>query len=200
MKVYKLFKVKNGKLYPLYVEADRCMEMGKWLRAHVGELADDTHVKASGCGGKLSLRPGFHSTITPFTDWIGARMPDGKLAQRKNTVWCECEIRGDEVEVKEHNGSRTIVEGYYRFKTNSKQEEPWLISSDIKINRVLTKEEVKSICRAHGKTAQPHESEYEKKRAVCNHPDSMRRAGLENACGKSYDIDDCTAKNKEGRK
>lgn len=29
MKTYKLFRVKNGKLYPLYVEANREMEVGK---------------------------------------------------------------------------------------------------------------------------------------------------------------------------
>lgn len=86
MRVYKLFKVKSGKLYPLYVEADREMELGKWLKAQIGELADETHVKAAGCGGKLSLRPGFHSTTIPFTDWIGKKMPDGKLAQRSDTV------------------------------------------------------------------------------------------------------------------
>ena len=160
MLVYKLFKAKEGRLYPLYVEADREMALGKWLKAQVGKLADPTHVKASGCGGKLSLRPGFHSTTVPFTDWIGKKMPDGKLAQRADTVWCECEIRGQEVKVPERNGSRTIIKGYYRFKTNSKQKEPWLISSEIKINRILTQSEVKKICAEKGIKAQVHESEY----------------------------------------
>ncbi len=162
MKVYKLFKVKNGRLYPLYVEADREMVIGKWLKAQIGELKDENHVKAAGCGGSLALRPGFHSTLIPFTDWIGAKMKDGsgRLAQRKDTVWCECEIRGDEVEVTDKRGSKTIVEGYYRFRTNSKQAEPWLISSEIKINRVLTHNEVKDICTQNGKVAQPLESEY----------------------------------------
>ena len=160
MRVYKLFKVKSGKLYPLYVEADREMELGKWLKAQIGELADETHVKAAGCGGKLSLRPGFHSTTVPFTDWIGKKMPDGKLAQRSDTVWCECELRGKEKTIKERNGSRGIVEGYYKFRTNSKQKAPWLISSEIKINRVLTQDEVRNICMAKGIKPQPHETDY----------------------------------------
>ena len=103
MKTYKLFRIRNGKLYPLYVEASREMIVGEWLNAGVGALIDETHVKASGCGGKLALRPGFHSTLIPFTDWIGKKMPDGTLAQRKDTVWCECEVEG-----KQHhcNGSR----------------------------------------------------------------------------------------------
>lgn len=160
MRVYKLFKVKSGKLYPLYVEADREMELGKWLKAQIGELADETHVKAAGCGGKLSLRPGFHSTTVPFTDWIGKKMTDGKLAQRNDTVWCECEIRGKEKTIEERNGSRGIVEGYYKYRTNSKQKDPWLISSEIKINRILSQDEVKSICMAHGISPQPHEYDY----------------------------------------
>ena len=160
MRVYKLFKIKNGKLFPLYVEADREMELGKWLKAQIGELADDTHVKAAGCGGRLSLRPGFHSTTVPFTDWIGKKMPDGKLVQRSDSVWCECEIRGKEVTVGERNGSRQIIEGYYKFRTKSKQKDPWLISSEIKINRILSQDEVKAICRAKGIVAQPHETDY----------------------------------------
>ena len=162
MTVYKLFKVKNSRLFPLYVEADREMETGKWLKAQVGELADETHVKASGCGGKLSLRPGFHSTKLPFTDWIGKKMPDGTLAQRSNTVWCECEIRGKEVTISDRNGSRTLVDGYYRFRTNAKQIDPWYISSELFIKRTLSYDEVKRICAKNGIKAQPHEDEYVK--------------------------------------
>lgn len=160
MVVYKLFKVRNGKLYPLYVEADREMVIGQWLQAQIGELTDETHVKASGCGGSLSLRPGFHSTTVPFTDWIGKKMPDGKLAQRANTVWCECEIRGNEVKVLEKCGSRTIIDGYYKYRTNSRQKDPWLISSEIKINRIMSQDEVKEVCRVNGVKAQPHELDY----------------------------------------
>lgn len=151
MKTYKLFRIRNGKLYPLYVEASREMIVGEWLNAGVGALVDETHVKASGCGGKLALRPGFHSTLVPFTDWIGKKMADGTLAQRKDTVWCECEVEG-----KQHhcNGSRKLLDGWYYFRTNSKQREPWIISNKIKINRVLSKAEVEQICRENGYIAQ----------------------------------------------
>ena len=96
MQTYKLFRIKKGKLYPLYVEANKEMPIGVDLVANVGEKADDTHVKAKGCGGKLALRPGFHSTTIPFTNWIGAKQDDGTLAQRKDTVWCECEVEGEQ--------------------------------------------------------------------------------------------------------
>lgn len=152
MITYKLFKVKNEKLYPLYVETKREMKIGKWLKAQVGEKADDKHVKSA--LGKLALRPGFHSTTIPFTDWIGKRMPDGTLAQKSDTVWCECEVKGKQTEVTDRHGLRELPNGWYFFKTNSKQEEPWIISDKIKINRVLTHEEVQKICRANGREAQ----------------------------------------------
>ena len=155
MTTYKLFRIKNGKLFPLYVEANKEMPIGKWLKAGCGELIDDTHVKARGCGSRLSLRPGYHSTQIPFTDWIGKKMPDGTLAQKPDTVWCECKVRGKELKVTEKNGLRTIPNGYYFFRTNSKQKDPWIISGEIKINKMLSHDEVKKICNANGIEPQP---------------------------------------------
>ena len=155
MKTYKLFRMRNGKLFPLYVEADREMRIGEWLRAGCGTKVDETHVKASGCGGKLSLRPGYHSTNVPFTDWIGRKMPDGTLAQRPDTVWCECEVKGEEIECRDRFGFRELQKGrWYYFRTNSKQKDPWIISDWLKINRILSNEEVAEICRANGMVAQ----------------------------------------------
>lgn len=151
MKTYKLFRTKGTKLYPLYVNAKESIPIGRWIQSKPGELVDETHVKASGCGGKLSLRSGYHSTDIPFTDWIGERQDDGTLAQRKDCVWCECEVKGDEIESKTKNGYRIIPEdSYYYFKTNSKQERPWIISDWIKVNKILSNEEVADICRANG--------------------------------------------------
>ena len=87
MVTYKLFRLKGGKLYPLFVDTKQEMPLGEWLEAKVGELADASHVKSR--LGPLSLRPGFHSTEVPFTDWIGKREGD-RLVQRPDTVWCEC--------------------------------------------------------------------------------------------------------------
>lgn len=151
MKTYKLFRVKNGKLFPLYVEANKEIEIGKWLRAGCGDKVDSTHVKASGCGGKLSLRPGYHSTNIPFTDWIGKKMPDGTLAQRPDTVWCECEVKGEEIPCNSRNGYRELQRGkWYYFRTNSKQKDPWIISDWLKVVKILSNEEVGDICRNKG--------------------------------------------------
>lgn len=151
MKTYKLFRVKGTKLYPLYVNAKESIPFHKWIKSKPGELVDETHVKASGCGGKLALRSGFHSTDIPFTDWIGEKQDDGTLAQRKDCVWCECEVKGDEVESKTRQGYRIVPEdSWYYFKTNSKQERPWVISDWIRVTKILTNEEVAEICRANG--------------------------------------------------
>lgn len=157
MKTYKLFRVRNGRLYPLYVEADKEVAVGKWLKAQVGEKVDETHVKAKGCGGKLSLRPGWHSTTVPFTNWIGKKTDDGTLIQRKDTVWCECEVSGNELEVKSRHGSRVLLKGWYKFKTNAKQKNPWIISDKVKVIKKLNDAEVSEICKAKGITPQRKE-------------------------------------------
>lgn len=157
MTTYKLFRLKNGKLFPLYVESNREMPIGEWLVASCGVRVDATHVKASGCGGKLSLRPGFHSTMVPFTDWIGKKMADGTLAQRNDTVWCECQIDGRQIDVTGKNGSRELLDGWYYFRTNAKQKDPWIISKLLKIVRVLERADVERICRENGYVAQKTE-------------------------------------------
>ncbi|MBR2256622.1 MAG: hypothetical protein IJ899_04625 [Blautia sp.] len=153
MTTYKLFMIKDGHLFPLYVEHKREMPIGIWIDAGIGELVDESHVKAHGLGGRVALRPGFHSTLVPFTDWIGKRGRDGNLLQRKNTVWCECLVRGREQMVSDRRGLKTLPSDWYFFKTNSRQKDPWIISNRLFINRILTHSEVQNICKMHGITA-----------------------------------------------
>lgn len=137
----------------MFVYANEELPVGVWLNAKVGELKDETHVKSR--LGALALRPGFHSCSVPFTDWIGKKAEDGTLHQRSDTVWCECEVEGEQLEVKTKYGLRTIPEGWYYFKTKAKQPFPWVISNKIKINRILTQEEVEKLCEENGVKAQP---------------------------------------------
>ena len=154
MTTYKLFRTKNGKLYPLFVDANSEMVIGEQLYAKVGDKADDTHVKSR--LGALSLRPGFHSSEVPFADWIGKKQ-NGRLVQRKNTVWCECTVTGTQQTVTNRNGLRQLPDGWYFFKTKPRQPFPWIISNTITINRVLTNDEVGQICRTHSIEPQPME-------------------------------------------
>ena len=154
VKTYKLFRMKEGRLYPLFVETGREMKMGIWLEAGVGELVDPTHVKSK--LGPLALRPGFHSTEVPFVDWIGKKQ-GGILVQRKDTVWCECEVDGQQEHPSERYGKRTLPEDWYYFRTKPNQPFPWIISNRIKIMRVLDHAEVEAVCQAHGIVAQKTE-------------------------------------------
>lgn len=154
MKTYKLFRMREGRLYPLFVEIGREMKMGRWLKAGVGELVDPTHVKSR--LGPLALRPGFHSTEVPFVDWIGKRQ-GGVLVQRKDTVWCDCEVDGHQEHPAGRYGKRTLPEDWYYFRTKPNQPFPWVISNRIKIKRVLDHAEVEAVCREHGVVAQKME-------------------------------------------
>lgn len=159
---YKLFRQKNGKLYPLYVFADKEMPIGEWIKAEEGPMVDGK-VKAKHLG-RLAYRPGFHLAEVPNAHWIGKRMPDGTLAMSPDTVWCEVEYPadicyGDEAR---ENGWRAgkwaaqkaylkhiPVDGYYIYRTNSNGD-AWPITGAIKILRVLTDEERIRICIENG--------------------------------------------------
>ena len=153
MKTYKLLKIRNGKLYPLYVEMKRELPMHTMLEAGIGELVDENHVKSR--LGALALRPGFHSTIVPFTDWIGKRV-DGRLVQRRDTVWCECRVYGQKEIVGRH-GKKELPCDWYEFKTRPNQPFPWIISNNLWIERILSPTEVSDICRAFHVEPQPLE-------------------------------------------
>jgi len=157
MITYKLVRCHHGLYYPLFVETDRPMPVGPWLDAKVGELVDSTHVR-SPVLGRLALRPGWHSCTVPFTDWIGKRGEDGRLLQRRDTVWIECEVEGDEQIVTDRRGLRSIPHGWYHFRTRPGQPFPWVISDRIRLLRPLEQAEVETICAAHGVVAQQLEA------------------------------------------
>lgn len=153
MITYKLFRIRDGKLYPMFMDSRKEMTPQKWLKAEVGELADAGHVKSR--LGPLALRPGFHSTEVPFTDWIGKKGPDGKLLQNSDTVWCECEVEGKQQIVTDRHGLKTLPTDWYYYSTKPGQPFPWIISNRIYIRRLLGRAEVEKICLEHGVKAQP---------------------------------------------
>ena len=55
---YKLFRLKRGKLYPLYVLANEETPMGVWLDAQSGPRTERGKVKSR--LGELAYRPGWH--------------------------------------------------------------------------------------------------------------------------------------------
>lgn len=166
---YKLFKLKkDGTLHPLYVDCQREMPLRQWLKAEAGEQTERGKVKSK--LGELAYRPGFHTTALPLADHIGKRMQNGELCQASDTVWCEVEMLAtyDYTDLAQQNGANPRDQylkeiptfGYYKYKTNPAAVVDWYICGQMKINRILTDEQVKQICSAAGVTAQITEKEY----------------------------------------
>ncbi len=174
VKAYKMFRVKKsepGKLFPLFVKADEEVLMNTWIDAEVGELTKEGKVKSK--IGNLAFRPGWHMGDTPIATHIGDKYNFEKgetdkslkkpTARSANHVWAEVEVSADVDWQKEANSRakktkdgkiipRTAQisdqlpeDGYYRYKTNPNMTGEWLIGGSIKVNRVLTDEEVKAI-------------------------------------------------------
>jgi hypothetical protein len=163
IKAYKLFVTRNGKLYPLFVGADEPIPQGVWLDGTVGPEGPPTKtgrptVKAKLRG--LGKYPGWHAGELPYAPQMGTQGPTGKQIQG-NRVFAEVEMMADvdyQPRVDANGGVRLRelpVDGAYRAKTSSFQEDPWVISGAMKINRVLSEDEVAQILRASGKRPVP---------------------------------------------
>mgnify|MGYP004657818279 FL=1 len=173
---YKLFKVKTsqkGKLFPLYVLSDKETPVGVWIKAEEGtKSSDGFHVKSK--LGDLCYRPGWHLSDYPLATHIGKKDSNGNIyGIHKDEVWCEVEY-SDEVNYQmtvnklgmNKNGTvipknaylaRIPTNGYYRYKTNPKMLGDWIIAGAIKINRILTDDEVNHILISNGLTPMPRE-------------------------------------------
>lgn len=162
MKAYKLFKVKKGKLYPLYINIEE-VPLNVELPASTGTLKSNGKVKSK--LGDLAYRPGWHCCEFPLADHIGTRQPDGTLYQSKDTVWCEVEI-SDKIDYTEiAKGVSNIKreqylkyipkDGYYWYQTNPNAKVRWLICGSIKVTKIMTNDEVVRICNDNGITPQP---------------------------------------------
>jgi hypothetical protein len=172
IKAYKLFRTKGGntdELFPLFVNANKPVNMGEWNPAESGLLTDAGKVKSS--IGPLAYRPGWHAGDAPVATHIGGKSdsslkaPDYRPADQ---VWAEVEMPAD-VDWQSVADSRMeyskagnpiprtaqitdqIPEGgYYRYKTNPNMTGDWLIAGDMKVNRVLTPSEVYQINAERG--------------------------------------------------
>lgn len=170
MKGYKLFRIKNGNLYPLYVDANEIVPIGVWLDAKEGELAEDgKHVKSK--LGALAYRPGWHlNDSAPYVDHIYKRNKNGIKCRRPNTVWAEVEYSDNINYQAEANAAGTVngvlhkrdaqlkhvpVDGYYRYKTSPNMFGEWIIAGAIKVDRILSETEVNNRCNEFGLTPLP---------------------------------------------
>lgn len=167
MIAYKLFKVyKDKTLHPLYIGTKEVIPIGEWVYAQSGPRTPNGKVKSK--LGELAYRPGLHCTEVPLADHIGKRQSDGSLWQGKDTVWCEVEIPNNDLTgyiqdlhkdkpLREQYFRGIPVDGYYWYQTNASAKVRWLIAGKIKVNKILSDNEVVQICLKAGVRPQPVE-------------------------------------------
>jgi predicted GNAT family acetyltransferase len=182
-KAYKLFRVHPkhpGKLFPLFVDANTPVEMGKWINAKEGEMAQG---KVKSKIGPLAYRPGWHAGDLPIATHIGEKSDPTLTApdlRPENHAWAEVEMpndvdwqteatkrgtnaQGKLVPVKAHITDQIPVGGHYRYKTNPNMTGNWLIGGSMKVNRVLNDKEVSKINKAAGLADLPRAQPFNKK-------------------------------------
>ena len=128
----------------------------------------------------VAARPGWHAGDTPMAKHIGPEVEiDGKKykVRGEDQVWAEVEMPAD-TDWQAIADSRAVMKkdgtpnvktahitdelpfgGYYRYKTNPNMEGQWLISGDMKVNRVLDRDEVKRLNAEAGFEDLPTEAE-----------------------------------------
>ena len=164
---YKLFrkKKKDNNIYPLYVLANEPTLIGVWLEAKSGERTTKGKVKSR--LGELAYRPGWHCSERPIATHIGEKEnPKDKLPsyRAKDQVWCEVEIDDSidyqpladkaGISIRDKQLKYVPKNGYYKYKTNPNMFGTWIIAGNIKVNRILTDEEVVEINKSFGDNMQ----------------------------------------------
>lgn len=171
---YKVFKVKNGKLYPPMVAnaGGEDTPVGVWLDAEEGEFAGLSKtgrmkVKSSG-GGTLAYRPGWHLGDIPLAkQFYRTNKETGEKEFPKDFVWAEVEYVAD-VDYQDEAMSygytpsgkfqhslaglpKIPKDGYYRYRTNPNPDTvPWIITGAMKVKRLLDDKEVADILAKQG--------------------------------------------------
>lgn len=171
---YKLFKVKKkhpGQLFPLYVLTDTPIPIGVWIDATEGPKRADGKVISK--LGPLAFRPGWHLSDIPLAVHIGIKENGVIKYMHDDEVWCECEF-SDTINYQpqaDANGTRNgkLIQvkamlkyiprnGFYRYKTSPRMLGKWIIAGSIKVKRVLTDEEVATICSLAGYKSLPRKN------------------------------------------
>lgn len=183
VKAYKLFRVHPdhpGKLFPLFVDANTPVEMGKWVDATEGAMSNG---KVKSKIGPLAYRPGWHAGDLPIATHIGEKSDPSLTAPDRrpaNHAWAEVEMpddvdwqaeankrgtnaQGKVVPVKAHITDQIPKGGHYRYKTNPNMTGNWLIGGSMKVNKVLTDAEVARINNAAGAADLPRAKPFNKK-------------------------------------
>ena len=140
VRAYKLFeRGKDGGLYPLkFPDKGKPIPVGVWVEAEVKP-------KKPG----FAHRPGWHAGRLPDAGWLKQRSTGD---YDPNRVWAEVELSADvdwqpEADASKSKDIKHDIPrgGMYRFPRPGNQGGEWVIAGTMRINRVLTPDEVQSI-------------------------------------------------------
>ena len=148
MTAYKLFEqdTRSGKLYPLFIGKREETKVGEWVHAE--------YIPTKG----FASRGGWHvgTNVPSAPHLIGA---NGTYTSRRGKnfkrVWCEveCNMNHDYNAYVQTLPKKCITDGipkdgYYNFKEPNGAK--WIITSDIKVTRIIPEEERQQILKAKG--------------------------------------------------
>lgn len=183
-KGYKVFVLKDGKLYPPMVANPNgeATPVGVWMEAQAAPVTGTSktgrpQVKAGGKGtqggsGTLAFRPGWHLGEIPYASQFNRKDANGdKSLFPKNFVWAEVEYANDvdyqdeaRKEGINENGKyqhslaglkKVPANGSYRYRTNpNPNTDEWIITGAMKVNRILKPSEVDAMVTAAGREPQ----------------------------------------------
>ena len=183
---YKLFRTdpkKPGELFPLFVNRNQSVPIGEWVPAEAGPLNELGRVKSSIGSNGMAYRPGWHAGDVPAATHIGGKSgPQTKVVdyRKPEEVWAEVEMPNDvdwqsvaNANAKISKSGQPIAKtaeitdqipfgGHYRYKTNPNMQGNWLIGGQMKVNKVLTDEEVRAINEAAGTADLPRFTKFDK--------------------------------------
>lgn len=183
-KGYKVFVLKDGQLYPPMVAnpGGEGTPIGVWLDADAAPVAGTSktgrpQVKAGGKGtqggsGQLAYRPGWHLGTIPYALQFGRKDENGERTLFPNNfVWAEVEY-ADDVDYQDEarqegvnaNGKyqhslaglkHVPEDGSYKYRTNpDPKTDEWVITGAMRVNRILSREEVDELVRKAGREPQ----------------------------------------------
>ena len=93
MKVYKLLRIKNGKLYPLFINRNVETPIGIWLEAEC--------IPTKG----FAIRQGYHCCLAPIAPHLKMELANGE-----KRLWVECEGENCEEYVRpESQGGKWVL-------------------------------------------------------------------------------------------
>lgn len=143
---YKIFEMdtRDGKLYPLFIGKKEESKIGEWLKAE--------HIPTK----NFAVRSGWHLGVIPSAPHLIGADGTYKSQRGKNfkRVWCEVEYNNtnDYTELAQKQPKKCFIEcpsnGFYKFKEANGAL--WIISSDIKINRIIQEDERQKMLEAIG--------------------------------------------------